>query len=65
MPDLTLPRVTSPVAPRPNPGSEAAVAIGCRCAVAENNHGLTPVRPPAGYWVKLGCPVHAPAGAAR
>lgn len=43
----------------PNPGSDEALALGCRCAVLDNNHGKWPPRPPH-WFVTLGCPVHAP-----
>jgi hypothetical protein len=44
---------------RPNPGSDAAIAQGCTCPVAENdidprhveNHGI-------GWLIAKGCPVH-------
>lgn len=46
----------------PNPGSDAAIAIGCTCAVLENNRGRLAPRPPDGWRVAAGCPVHgAPA----
>lgn len=49
----------------PNPGSDEARALGCRCPVIDNNHGRFPPWPdadaPGGghYWIKEGCPVHA------
>ena len=46
----------------PNPGSREAIAKGCTCAVIDNNHGQFPVIPPDGWWITVGCPVHAPAG---
>lgn len=56
----------------PNPGSDAARAAGCRCAVMDNNRGRFPPFPPGspqggatgGWWVTMGCPVHAPAAGA-
>lgn len=29
-------------ATRPNPGSDKAIALGCRCAVLDNHHGRYP-----------------------
>lgn len=43
----------------PNPGSDEALAQGCKCAVLDNNHGKYPPWPGA-YFVTEGCPVHAP-----
>lgn len=51
---------------RPNPGSEEAKAIGCKCPVLDNNHGRFPVAPanedfPNGqWWIASDCEVHAP-----
>jgi hypothetical protein len=44
----------------PNPGSNAALAAGCLCAVMDNNHGQYPPYPPDGWWITVGCPVHEP-----
>ena len=46
---------------KPNPGSPAARAGGCICAVLDNNHGRYAPWPPDGWWVTEGCPLHAPA----
>lgn len=43
----------------PTPGSEAAIAAGCICAVLDNNHGKYPPFEPDGWWITMGCPVHA------
>ena len=43
----------------PNPGSEAALALGCRCAVVDNNHGKSAPWPPDGFWINSACPLHA------
>lgn len=40
---------------RPNPGSEAAYAIGCRCPILDNAHG----RGDGPFWIRADCPVHA------
>lgn len=46
--------------PYPNPGSDEAIAQGCRCPVIDNHHGW-------GYWSKdvfsinLSCPLHGTA----
>lgn len=44
----------------PNPGSEAATAKGCTCAVMDNNRGKYPPFPPDGWYITVGCPVHHP-----
>lgn len=44
----------------PNPGSQAAIDLGCTCAVIDNNRGRHPPWPPDGWWITEGCPVHAP-----
>jgi len=45
---------------KPNPGSDEAIALGCTCAVLDNNHG-------AGFrwgesfpcfWQSSDCPLH-------
>jgi hypothetical protein len=45
---------------RPRPGSDAAVAAGCICAVLDNNHGRWAPFPPDGWYITVGCPVHEP-----
>ena len=37
------------VPPVPNPGSEAALAMGCKCAVRDNNYGKYCPYPPDGW----------------
>jgi hypothetical protein len=44
----------------PNPGSDAAIKLGCICAVLDNCHGKFAPYPPNGWWITGGCPVHAP-----
>lgn len=39
---------------KPNPGSAKAIAIGCTCAVMDNNHG----RGSGPFWISDDCPVH-------
>lgn len=41
-----------------NPGSDAALDLGCICPVMDNNHGKWPPRPPDGWWIRPECPVH-------
>lgn len=43
----------------PNPGSDAAAARGCICAVLDNNRGKYAPRPPDGWFITVGCPVHS------
>jgi hypothetical protein len=45
----------------PNPGSAAALAEGCLCAVLDNCHGVRQPRPD-GWWVTLTCPLHGQQG---
>jgi hypothetical protein len=41
----------------PNPGSDAALDLGCICPIMDNNHGkFLPWQ--GGYIVVQGCPVH-------
>jgi hypothetical protein len=44
------------MASRPNPGSDAALDLGCTCPVLDNGHG----RGAGPFWITGGCPVHAP-----
>lgn len=46
--------------PVPNPGSEAALAMGCTCNPRDNNRGKYAPYPPDGWWKDKGCPVHEP-----
>jgi hypothetical protein len=46
----------------PNPGSDAALAQGCICAVLDNRRGTAAPFPPDGWWITEGCPVHYPQG---
>jgi hypothetical protein len=43
----------------PNPGSDAALAQGCICAVLDNCYGKFAPWPPDGWYITAGCPVHA------
>lgn len=45
----------------PNPGSDAALDMGCTCPVMDNNHGKWAPWPPDGWWMTGGCPIHDPA----
>lgn len=47
----------------PNPGSDEAVEMGCRCARMDNNRGRWAPWPPDNWWVNGDCPVHASAEA--
>ena len=43
----------------PNPGSDEALAQGCRCPVLDNGHGkgiLWGGKP--SFWITKGCPLH-------
>lgn len=45
----------------PNPGSDAAIALGCTCAVLDNAHGRGYMGRPGVFVFTCGCPVHDPA----
>lgn len=50
-----------PAVPKPwkyNPGSAMAGDHGCLCPVMDNNRGMRPPRPPNGWILVVGCPVH-------
>ena len=42
----------------PNPGSDKALTMGCKCAVLDNHHGHRGMDNPYGWWITVGCPVH-------
>ncbi|GAC1496167.1 MAG: hypothetical protein NVS1B2_16040 [Vulcanimicrobiaceae bacterium] len=46
----------------PNPGSDAALALGCECPVIDNGHGRG-ARPDEDgtmmFWTNDACPIHA------
>lgn len=43
----------------PNPGTEEALAAGCRCPVLDNRHGLGGFDLPDGmFWFNEQCPLH-------
>jgi hypothetical protein len=44
----------------PNPGSDEAGALGCRCPVMDNNRGKWAPWPPDGWWITGNCPIHRP-----
>jgi hypothetical protein len=50
----------------PNPGSDEAIAIGCKCPVIDNSHGkgvyILDSGVPA-FWITEDCPIHAITGA--
>ena len=41
---------------KPNPGSDAALELGCSCPVLDNAHGR---RDDGLFWIAADCPVHA------
>jgi hypothetical protein len=43
---------------RPNPGSDAAVLLGCTCPVLDNGHGQGYMGQPSIYVYTAGCPIH-------
>lgn len=43
----------------PNPGSDAAIALGCICPMLDNNHGNgVNFRGKICFWYHEDCPVH-------
>ena len=46
----------------PNPGSDEALDMGCRCPVLDNAHGKGRHWQDGGlYWINEECDLHAPA----
>ena len=43
---------------RTDPGSDAALARGCRCPVMDNNRGRGYMGQPGIFVMTLGCPLH-------
>ena len=53
------------MAATPNPGSDAARALGCICPVMDNGQGVGFLMDgERQFWITCGCPVHDPVGAA-
>lgn len=48
----------------PNPGSDAAIRMGCTCPVLDNAHGrgIMGDGENHGYWISSGCPLHGQKG---
>lgn len=44
--------------PIPNPGSDEAIWLGCRCAVLDNGYGKGSMWGPDKFWITKGCPLH-------
>lgn len=42
----------------PNPGSEAALDMGCKCAVLDNGHGAGYMGQPGIFVISGDCPLH-------
>lgn len=47
----------------PNPGSRAALALGCRCPVLDNHHGQG--MPGGRFWISGDCMLHTRRGASK
>jgi hypothetical protein len=55
--ELALDEVDEPKPGYPNPGSDAALTMGCLCPVLDNNHGRH--LPWQGGWLTVdACPLH-------
>lgn len=44
----------------PNPGSDEALKLGCKCPVLDNNHGRGHRGEPNSFICVADCPVHTP-----
>ena len=44
----------------PNPGSDAALDLGCTCPVLDNGHGRRPDPAFGGWVINSNCKVHNP-----
>lgn len=44
----------------PNPGSDAAVKLGCSCPRMDNGRGNPEIGRIRGFIVVVGCPLHSP-----
>jgi len=49
----------------PNPGSDEAVKLGCRCPRMDNGRGNPEIGRIRGWIVTVGCPLHSPKSARR
>jgi hypothetical protein len=47
---------------KPSPGSDEAIAQGCKCPVLDNGHGKGSGRAidgrPVVFWINVECPIH-------
>jgi hypothetical protein len=43
----------------PNPGSDEAIALGCKCPVLDNRHGIGSNYGDGIFWIAEICPIHA------
>lgn len=42
----------------PNPGRDAALAMGCTCPMLDNGHGNEELWKIRGFWINSDCPLH-------
>ena len=42
----------------PNPGSDEAIELGCKCPVLDNSHGRGYMGQPGIFMIAGGCPLH-------
>ncbi len=42
----------------PNPGSDEAIALGCKCPTLDNAHGKGARGDPDLFWINKDCPIH-------
>ena len=57
---MSVPGGPEKAVPPPNPGSIAALLLGCLCGIFANHEGERAPYPPDSWLVTMGCPVHAP-----
>lgn len=53
-----MPRKPKPKAPPPNPGSDAALDLGCRCPVMDNAQGRGNPMYGGDFVISGDCPLH-------
>lgn len=46
---------------KPNPGSDDAIKLGCKCPVLDNAHGRGSGWGEGTFWVNENCPIHGKA----
>lgn len=55
---MKKPKTEPPQNPKPNPGSDAAIALGCKCPVLDNARGMGHMGQPGVFVRNQDCPLH-------